>query len=86
MNLFNPVLARLLCAVALVTAATTAQAAPISGRGTWESTLQARDINGDLTIDASYDTELNITWLANWNANDPMTWSAANAWAAGLDV
>jgi hypothetical protein len=38
-----------------------------SGQGTWETTLQARDINGDGVIDAYYDTSLNITWLANSN-------------------
>ena len=35
---------------------------------------------------AVYDTDLNITWLANANANAQMTWSQANAWAAGLTV
>ena len=63
-----------------------AMAAPVSGQGTWESTLQARDVNGDGVTDAYFDTALNITWLANWNANGPMTWADANAWAAGLDV
>lgn len=38
---------------------------PISGQGTWETTLQARDLDGNLaTIDAYYDTVLNITWLS----------------------
>jgi hypothetical protein len=64
-----------------------AQAGPMSGQGTWETTLQARDINGDMTIDAYYDTALDITWLADWNANGPMDWStAADTWAAGLNV
>jgi len=35
---------------------------------------------------AVYDTDLNITWLANANANGVMDWTAANAWAAGLTV
>ena len=35
---------------------------------------------------AVYDTDLNITWLANADANGPMNWSQANAWAAGLTV
>lgn len=59
---------------------------PISGQGTWETTLQARDFNGDSVIDAYYDTALNITWLADWNATGTMTWDAAVAWAAGLNV
>ncbi|WP_158675232.1 DUF1566 domain-containing protein [Thiohalobacter thiocyanaticus] len=86
------------CAMALVSA--TAHAAGISGQGTWESTLQGRDLDGNsATIEAYYDTTLDITWLADANAgvgsafddgfspNDGrMTWSSANAWAAGLDV
>ena len=35
---------------------------------------------------AVYDTDFNITWLANANANGPMNWDNANAWAAGLNV
>lgn len=43
-------------------------AAPISGQGTWESTLQARDLDGNKsTVEAYYDTALGITWLANAN-------------------
>jgi hypothetical protein len=38
---------------------------PISGQGTWETTLQARDLDGNpATIDAYYDTVLKITWLS----------------------
>jgi hypothetical protein len=49
-------------------------AAPISGQGTWETTLKARDIAGTpVALDAAsavfyYDTVLNITWLRDWNA------------------
>jgi hypothetical protein len=40
----------------------------ISGQGTWETTLQPRDLDGNLsTAEAYYDTDLNITWLANAN-------------------
>ncbi|MFZ4860535.1 MAG: DUF1566 domain-containing protein [Desulfuromonadaceae bacterium] len=35
---------------------------------------------------AVYDTDFNITWLANANANGPMNWTAANTWAAGLNI
>lgn len=43
---------------------------------------------------AVYDTDLNITWLADtsyaktsgYDADGMMTWSAANAWASGLTV
>lgn len=65
----------------------TAQASPVSGRGTWETTLQGRDLDGNLsTFEAYYDTDLNITWLANANyAGTTMNWATANAWAAGLN-
>lgn len=35
---------------------------------------------------ALYDTDLDITWLANANVNGIMAWSNANAWATGLVV
>ena len=70
-----------------------------AGRGTWETTLQARDVNGDGIVEAYYDTAVNITWLANANAgagstfdnglnptDGRMTWVNANAWAAALNV
>ena len=62
-------------------------AAPITGQGTWESTLQGRDLDGDLsTFEAYYDTTLDITWLADANyAGSPMEWVTANNWAANLN-
>lgn len=69
-------------------------AAPVSGQGTWETTLQGRDLDGNLaTFEAYYDTTLNITWLANANyaqtsgydADGLMNWTTANSWAAGLN-
>lgn len=81
-----------LFSVAALTAAVSAQAAPVSGQGTWEATLQGRDINGNPVAlnDASavffYDTVLNLTWLGDWNANGAMEWGAALAWAAGLSI
>jgi hypothetical protein len=43
-----------------------ADATGISGQGTWETTLQARDLDGNQsTAEAYYDTDLNITWLAD---------------------
>lgn len=76
-------------------------AGPVPGLGTWETTLQSRDINGDGKVDAFFDTVLNISWLANGNAgagsvfdstgystatDGKMKWADATAWAAGLDV
>jgi hypothetical protein len=60
----------------------------VSGQGTWETTLQARDLDGNTsTIEAYYDTDLDITWLANANyAGTTMNWTTANAWAAGLSI
>jgi PEP-CTERM motif len=60
---------------ALLALAATAQAAGVSGQGTWETTLQPRDINADGKTDAFYDSVLKVTWLAD-----------ANAWAANLNV
>lgn len=63
------------------------QAAAVSGQGTWETTLQGRDLDGNLaTAEAYYDTVLGITWLADANyAGALMDWWAANTWAAGLN-
>lgn len=78
----------LLLAIAGSAITTTVFAAPISGQGTWEAMLQARDLDGNLsTAEAYYDIALNITWLANANyAGTAMTWEDANAWAAGLNL
>jgi len=91
---------RLFICAALAFSATVAAAAPVSGQGTWETTLQARDINGDGIVDAYYSSTQNITWLADANyaatmgasgSNPPikpglMDKSAAETWLAGLDV
>jgi hypothetical protein len=73
--------------VAVIGSTSLSHAAPVSGQGTWETTLQARDLDGNLaTAEAYYDTDLNITWLANANyAGTTMDWTTANSWAAGLD-
>jgi hypothetical protein len=52
----------LIIALGLVALSGAAEAG-ISGQGTWETTLQARDINGDGVVDAYYDTALNVVWL-----------------------
>lgn len=63
-----------------VTAIGVASAAPISGQGTWESTLQVRDLNRDGVTDAFYDTRLDITWLRAGSVNK-MDWQTARNWA-----
>jgi hypothetical protein len=89
-NTLNLIAATLLCAFI----PTIASAASISGNGTWESTLQGRDLDGDLsTAEAYYDTVLDITWLADanyayttgYNANGSMNWPTANAWLEYLN-
>ena len=66
---------------------TLSHAASISGQGTWETTLQGRDLDGNLaTAEAYYDTALDITWLANATyAGRATVWATANSWAAGLN-
>ncbi len=54
-------------AAMLCLGAMSAHAVPVSGQGTWETTLQARDIDHDGVVDAYYDTAKNITWLADAN-------------------
>jgi hypothetical protein len=54
-------------AAMLCLSAMSAHAVPVSGQGTWETTLQARDIDHDGVVDAYYDTAKNITWLADAN-------------------
>lgn len=89
-----------LCASLFIATSGVAQAVSVSGQGTWETTLQGRDLDGNAaTFEAYYDTTLDITWLANANAgagsafddgfsttDGGMTWANANAWAAALDV
>ncbi len=86
-----------LTVAALVTVALPqAQAAGVSGQGTWGATLQGRDLDGNAAngYEAYYDTVLNITWLADANyaktsgydADGKLNWDAAKAWAAGLNI
>ena len=67
-------LPRTVLAFATIVVAAVAQAAPIGSQGTWQTTLKARNINGEAVAldDTSaaffYDTTLNITWLRDANA------------------
>jgi hypothetical protein len=88
-------LGRLLTCVATffaVVLCSVAQASPVPGQGTWQTTLLGRDISGravagnDDSAVFLYDSTLNITWLRNANVNGLMTWSAANAWASGYSL
>ena len=59
---------------------------------TAQANLLGRDINGnpvaanDPSAVFEYDTDLNITWLRDWNASGHVTWDAAMAWASTLVV
>ena len=65
-----------------------AHADAVSGQGTWGTTLEARDFDGDnTTIEGWYDTILNITWLTDANkAGTTMNWTGENTWAATLNI
>ena len=47
--------------VLLAGLADVATASAVPGQGTWETALQARDLDGDTITDASNETALNIT-------------------------
>ena len=82
------------CFCVLTALTSTTYAAPISGQGTWETMLEARDLDGDVsTIEAYFDNALNIAWLADANhalttgydTDGLMYWDSAITWAANLD-
>ena len=75
------------CACAFSMSASVPLAAPVYGQGTWETTLQPRDLDGNLTTaEAFYDTVVGITWLADANyAGTSMIWYTANQWATNLN-
>jgi hypothetical protein len=81
----------LLIATLLATSAN-AQAAwgwygfPYPEQGTWATTLQPRDFNGDYIADAFYDTRLNITWLRDWGLQWNVSWQQATDWATNLTL
>jgi hypothetical protein len=52
-----------------LTVCSLAHAAGVPGQGTWETTLQGRDLDGDQSngFEAYYDTTQNLTWLADAN-------------------
>lgn len=80
-----------LCALAacclIASTGSTAIAAAMSGQGTWESTLQGRDLDGNLsTAEAFYDSILGITWMADVNLiGAGKSWADSKTWAANLN-
>lgn len=70
-----------------------AGAVGVSGQGTWESTLEGRDLDGNVsTAEAWYDTVLGITWLADANYAETsgyavrMDWYEAGSWISALTI
>jgi hypothetical protein len=85
----NPGVSRAVRFLAPLLAAAALAVTSLSAQGT----LLGRDINGNPTAtntDPSavfeYDTDLNITWLRDWNVNGLHDWSTQVAWASGLTV
>ena len=76
----------LLAAIVMLFGAVSAHAQAVHGQGTWETTLQARDVGNTGTTNAFYDTALNITWLRDANVNGAMNWNAAMSWASSMTV
>ncbi|MCV2357622.1 PEP-CTERM sorting domain-containing protein [Paucibacter sp. TC2R-5] len=66
---------------ALAIGAGNAMAVGVSGQGTWQTTLQGRDLDGNFANgpEAFFDKDLNITWLAAGSLNT-MNWADAKAW------
>lgn len=61
----------------------------VPGQGSWETTLQARDFDGNSsTIEGYYDTVLKITWLADASyAGTMMDWDTATKdWVKNLKI
>ena len=53
--------------------------------GSAHAALQGRDLNGSPgSFEAYYDTDLDVTWLADANVNGQKNWADANTWAANL--
>jgi len=85
---------QILAGIVLGLSAITSIAEPITGQGTWETTLQGRLplTPGGTDYQAYYDTALNITWLADaghavtsgYDNDGLMTWDEAQAWVAAL--
>ncbi|MDC8771733.1 PEP-CTERM sorting domain-containing protein [Roseateles albus] len=71
-----------LVVIALFSFAASSHAAGVPGQGTWETTLQARDLDGNTANgpEAFYDTDLNVTWLRA-GSTDRMGLLEAKTWA-----
>lgn len=90
MQLNSSLAACLTCLVVGLASSVSAVATPVPGQGTWESTLQGRDIAGNAVNASSaaavylYDSALNITWLRGGNLTGELSWATASQWAGDL--
>jgi PEP-CTERM motif len=81
-----------LALTAALLAAGLAQAAGIPGQGSWQTTLQARNLQGQaVALDSAqaaffYDSVLDVTWLRQASSPQPQSWTQALAWAGGLQI
>ncbi len=60
-----------------------------TNRGTWRQTLLPRDLDRDASVDAFYDTVLDVTWLREANITNGiagMQFDTAYRWAQNLTV
>lgn len=73
--------------VLLCAATTLAGATPVPGQGTWQTVLKARDLDGDGSVDAWYDSSRNLSWATNANALGSATdFYAVRDWVASFDL
>lgn len=92
----------LITGLLMLAASGSATAVSVPGQGTWQTTLQARDIDHDGLVDAYYDSVAKVTWLADANLiqtshytpGDPLnpqpngeaSWFTADVWSSSLNV
>jgi len=70
----------------LAIAAGAVQADGVPGQGTWQSVLQARDLNGDGTVDAYYDSSRNLSWAADADPIGAVSFVSALSWVMALNL
>lgn len=64
-------IAVMIAAIGAAALAADARADGIPGQGTWQTSLQPRDLDGNGSADAFYDIALGITWLRDANVPIP---------------
>jgi hypothetical protein len=94
-RLFVPMWVCLVCLIPFQT-----RAVAVHDQGTWETTLLARDLDGNTsTIEAYYDTLVGVTWLADANlaasisfgvtgisSEGSMDWNTTQEWLSAMNT